>query len=306
MRAIFTCLSFFVFTNLYAQDYARLQLGVSFGQNFDQVVYTGKKRHLMDEIKKSEKPVFGNSFGFNLIYNLNDRAGIEMGLLYAKRSFEMEGYKSILRESYQTIDLPLRVNYWLSRSRLSFVVGLGVNLSFVAKHQPSFHEDGDDDYTGIITYNHWKTNNPLVEVRQRDYTIATYNTVLGRTIQSTSYRKINLIPSLSVGANYNFSQNVAFRVESTLRYAVLSSATEGKFVSTVIDVNTSQSMRDDNFVSQNFWNVGISAGLYFTLKYDGGCWVLLRCPKAIPQTPRYLLTQHYDSPYLLFFINILG
>ncbi|TAF95818.1 MAG: hypothetical protein EAZ32_04555 [Cytophagia bacterium] len=120
---------------------------------------------------------------------------------------------------------------------------------------------------GIIQYVHWKTNNPAIPIHQQNTTVLSYSNVIGRTIQNTFYRKINLIPSLSLGANYNFSQNVAFRIESTLRYALLSSATAGKFLSTVIDENN-QSTQDDNFMSQNFWNLGINAGLYFTLKYD--------------------------------------
>lgn len=266
MSAKFTCLLLLMaFSNLYAQDYARMQLGVSYGQNLDQVVYMGKKRHLMNDLKEGEKPVFGSSFGVNLIYNLNDRAGLETGLLYARRGFEYEGYRSILRESYQTIDVPIRINYWLNRSRLSFVVGLGINLSLVANYKASYREDAITYEPIEIRYLHQNINNPIIPINQR----STINIAID-VAQNTLNRKINLIPSLSLGASYNISKNVAFRVETAVRYALLSSSKKGKFNSRVIDLSVvpTQSTQDDNFVSQNFWNVGINAGLYFTLKYD--------------------------------------
>jgi hypothetical protein len=158
---------------------------------------------------RMEIPRFGYSASLMAGYAITDRIGVEAGVGYALRGWQLDisqltfgdqidprrgfvyttsdGPLTFIGQEFHYLDLPVRGTYTLGNGRWRWISGLGVSLNFLVK-ATSTVALGDDR-----------------SVRESE----------GR------YHTVNLSPMASTGVAYAIGERMELRLEPSFRYGVI-------------------------------------------------------------------------------------
>jgi hypothetical protein len=146
------------------------QVGISFAPN---ICYRSLKNNdgsassefVIDSRNTSETPKIGFSTGLNIFYNINPRAGLELGVQYSnkgyrhdfprgipggqidpKNGFDTTGVQDLLitgiRYDYQYLDIPIKFNYLLGKGKIKLMVGAGIVANiFIKQTSTIFYQE---------------------------------------------------------------------------------------------------------------------------------------------------------------------
>lgn len=213
----------------------KLLIGVSYSPDYCYRTLTRNDKSIPDSTWNSlknfadsiETAKFGYTTGINICYYFNENLSIESGVLYSNKgdktipikTFLIDSYGNVspvnasFTSSYTYLDFPLTVNYTFFKKRIKLVVGVGATLS--------------------VYLNSTLTSDPkeaLVLVVSDKFT----------------GNKINISPTVSVGAQYQLNDKMSLRLAPTYRYGILG----------IYDAD----------IKTHLWTVGINIGYYYKLK----------------------------------------
>jgi hypothetical protein len=201
---------------LFAQEkptnnFKRFQLGINFSPDacfrmLENTNASSTSDELISLRNDMEIVKFGYTTGLNFQYNLNPIIALELGAHFSNKGYQMkkqdlvpptsqpdpslpEQFKFV--QNFQTIDLPLGVNFTLGKNNLRFITCVGAAANFLVKESQTtvlYYSDRTD-----------KKNIPN-----------TYD-----------YKKFNVTPFLSLGIDYRINQNMNIRIEPTIRYGIM-------------------------------------------------------------------------------------
>lgn len=160
---------------------------------------------VIDSRDTREIPKFGFTTGVGLIYILNKRFNFETGLLFSDKGEKTKKtdliwsqpdpilpIKSTFIYSYQYLDIPLKVNYYIINKKLNFFISAGLSANiFLTYKQTSIQEFSD-----------------------------------GRTEKHTSgsiynnFSKVNFALLAGFGIDYDLNNKIRFRLESIYRRSI--------------------------------------------------------------------------------------
>lgn len=177
------------------------------------------------------KPKFGHSLGITLEYQIGNRLYFESGL-----QFSNKGYKTIpimtlydpfnpdgsVTEatniiSHNYLDLPLKVKLYFLKNKFQLLTSVGATLNYLLR-------------VSIKTI-------PTVETEE--FKVVTH-------IIDYPYNKINISPTISFGAKYNFNDKMNVQVAPTFRYGLLK-------------------LDNKDYKIEHLWSAGININLYYKL-----------------------------------------
>ncbi|HEY0261678.1 MAG TPA: porin family protein [Chitinophagales bacterium] len=192
----------------FAQDFKRFQIGVNFSPEMayrflpnDPTVQAG--------LKGLEIPKFGFTTGINFCYNITSVFGIETGLQYSNKGWQMKKQDLIFESNlngfswtptgdyykiayaFHYIDIPVKANFTVGKKKVRFFTSIGLVASILVQETSSLtmQESGKTTKTTKNSY---------------DKTAAA-----------------NLSPMLSLGIDYKINSKMNLRVEPTARFGVL-------------------------------------------------------------------------------------
>ena len=197
---------------------------------------------ITDFRNNDEKAKYSYTAGLNIYYKISKCTGFEAGVQYSNKGYQSKTddltfgdlidprygfvYATIqgpvpttarFIENYNYLDIPLRAIFSLGKKKLSFVASIGITANILLKATE----------TVILEYEN------AASKRERN-------------AQSYNFKKINLSPTISLGADYKISKRLNLRAEPTFRYGIL----------TIIDAP----------ISEYLWNGGINISCYYKLK----------------------------------------
>lgn len=226
-------------------DFKRVQVGANFSPDYCfRMLKNNDGSSISEDILKSrnsnESPKLGYSAGLNLIFNLREKIGIEIGVQYSNKGYQIKmddltfasmidprhGFvyntsgpkptkvKFIYNDNY--LDIPLKVNFIFGKRKIRFITSAGATTNIFIKATT----------TGVIEY------------ADGSHTRKTQSS-------SVDYNKLNISPFISTGINWKLNSRNNLRFEPTFRYGVLK----------IIDAP----------VTGYLWNAGLNIGYYFGL-----------------------------------------
>jgi hypothetical protein len=191
---------------------------------------TGSSNAIIDLRDKQENGRIGITAGVNICFNFTKKTGLETGIQYSRKGYQTKKYDLVyavpdpaapvrakFRYSYHYIDIPLKINIAKGNGKLRLIAAAGITANILLK----------TTVTGVYEYPDGKTEK---NTRQSVY----------------NYRKINISPMISLGADYRINDKMYLRAEPTFRYAML------KITNTP--------------VTEHLWSAGLNIGFYYGLK----------------------------------------
>lgn len=249
MKTIILVLTIAITTNLLGQekqkdsptaDFKKVQIGVTFSPDYCFRTLknnngSSASNHVMQSRNDCEIGKVGYTTGFNVIFNVNKKIGIEAGIQYSNKGYQTKiqeltsidmidpkygfinvspGTQTQLKfiYKYYYIDIPLKVNFSFGKKKISLITSAGLTTNILVKETSTCVLGSDK---------------------------SSYSTVDG-------YNKVNVSPIISVGINWKLNNRNNIRIEPTFRYGVL------KIINT--------------HVTGYLWNAGLNISYYFGLK----------------------------------------
>jgi hypothetical protein len=172
----------------------------------------------------------GYTTGLHVCFNLSQLTGLETGIQFSNNGYKTKTQdltyfppspgsptKSKTSYAYQYIGIPLKAKFSFGKSKVCFVTGLGFTTSI------------------------------LLAVKQH----TRFEYADGRTEKKTQsatagFKKVNILPMISVGIDYKLNNKIHMLAEPTCRYGVVKTK--------------------DTPVTENLWNAGLNIGFYYEIK----------------------------------------
>jgi len=193
-----------------SNNFNRFQLGINFSPD---ACYRTLKNNNGDEFinniitlrNDTETIKIGYSAGLNMQFNLNRFLGLGLGVHYSNKGYQLKKQDVVpptsqpdpslpeqfqFIQNFQTIDLPLGVNFTFGKNKLRFITCIGATANFLIKESQTtvlYYSDRTDKTNSANTYD---------------------------------YKKFNVSPFLSLGIDYKINQNMNIRIEPTFRYGI--------------------------------------------------------------------------------------
>jgi hypothetical protein len=155
--------------------------------------------------------------GLNVCYDFKSWLGAEIGVQYASRGYnrsiqelvyeDMTIVKVRGSEDFHYVDIPMKVNFTLGKSKVRFFSSVGIAPNFLIKYEIKstlFDED------------------------------KTYKT---RHNYTSKMNRINVSPLVSVGIDWKVNSKMNLRVEPTFRYGLINT-----FNGTTMNIFTAQAL----------------------------------------------------------------
>jgi len=149
-------------------------------------------------------PTFGYTTGLNVYYQFKNWFSIETGIQFSRKGYQTipiltkynHNQDAEIATNYlyfDYLDLPLRVNFTSSKSKVQLIASVGTVFNFLLQaRMKSVPEKPTDDF-------------------QTQTEVSKY-----------PYNKFNVSPMASLGLKFNINDRINLRVEPTLRYGLLS------------------------------------------------------------------------------------
>jgi hypothetical protein len=160
-----------------------------------------------------EIPKFGFTTGLSMLYQLNKRFSLETGLQFSDKGEKLKEVtliwgqpdpslpiKSTFIYHYNYLDIPIKVNYNISTSRLKFFVSGGLSTNLFLFQKTTSRLEYIDGNT--------MTNNSI----------------------SNGLSRVNLAIVAGFGINYDLTNRLTFRIEPTYRrslYSIIDAPVKG-------------------------------------------------------------------------------
>lgn len=265
-KKLLVCVFSFLCQHGFSQEIAPLQIGFNFSTDIVQALYVGQAVETAQKVSAVEKPYWGFESGINIALNVNDRIGAEIGVHYARRGVHAiipdkhNVFQSdYVRSNYYLIDVPARLNYRIPVSRLSFLLSMGCNVSWLFKSNGYGKLDSQKlafDYIYVASTT--QLNNSNVPGSQS--TTWTYSV----SDNGSENRKLNLLPFVIVGLEFQINEKASIRFEPVLKYTLLNTGKD-KIQARVVDYSTGSPSASFTTSQQHLWIFGANVGLYFPL-----------------------------------------
>ncbi|MCZ2100380.1 MAG: PorT family protein [Chitinophagales bacterium] len=169
----------------------------------------------------------GLTGGLNVRYFLNKKFGLETGFQYSIKGFQTEWktgipidppdlpYKFKFVDDFHYLEVPIKANYTIYNSKVRLFISGGVSTGFM--------------------------------LEKKDYVVYKYDDRTVRNYQKDNYEynKINITPTIGLGAEYTFKNNSHIVVEPTFRHGI--------------------SKTTDTPVTAYLYSFGLNLGYYFGL-----------------------------------------
>ncbi len=190
----------------------------------------GSSGMIIDLRNKQETGRIGFTAGFNICFSLTNQAELETGIQYSLKGYQTTKYDLVyivpdptapisakFLYNYNYIDILLKINILKGNRRLRFIgsAGFVTNILFFTT------------VTQELDYGGGKR-----EIRTSE---SNYN-----------YKKINISPMVSFGADYRLNRKMYLRAGPVFRYGMLNI------------INSP--------VTERLWNAGLNLGFYYGLK----------------------------------------
>ncbi len=260
---LFILLGLFWAQNAFCQDFSTLQWGVYATPTYNNVLYTGKHPEYVTDIKEYIKPTFGYVVGTNIAYRLNEKIGFETGLSFQKKGFSLKNnYNFQINDIYYSLNAPVKINYFIGYSRLSFIIGIGTEMNYILS------------YKGFKIDYQTKQPFPIESILYQQYrstlnyipsSAPIYTSILPANV---NYNKFHITSFMSFGINYKLNDRVSMRIEPVVRYEMLRSGKNRFIQYELIPPSSTYDayyMLDNDFARDHIWSVGLNTALYFNL-----------------------------------------
>jgi hypothetical protein len=185
---------------------------------------------LINSRNDHETGKFGYTTGASLCVRLAKRLLLETGILYSNKGYQTYKYDLVVIQpdpaapkkarytyTYRYIDIPFKLNFRMGEGKIQFITGAGFAVNFLLKA----------DQKVALEY-------------------ANGNTETNKKSTTSSHKKLNLSPLVSVGLGYWMHDHLRLTVEPTFRYGIM----------TIVDQP----------ITEFLWNAGLNIGIHYTLK----------------------------------------
>ncbi len=212
----------------------RFQLGVNYSQDYDYRILMknygdGTTENIIEMRDTTEIPKFGYTTGINGGFNFNPHIGIELGVQYSNKGYQMKDLTIVTnqgpqgpsygtanaRYNYHYIDVPLKVNLTFGKKKLQFFGSTGLVANIFIKEIDKtvlYLSDGVEEHKFESNYD---------------------------------YEPVNLSAMLSAGVSYKLTDRATLRLEPTVRYGLTD----------IIDKTP---------ITARFYNAGLNVGYYLS------------------------------------------
>lgn len=217
------------------KTFNKILIGFSISPDYNDRVLknnngTANTNLIISSRDKQENGRIGFTAGFNICFSLTNKAELETGTQYSLKGYQTAKYDLVyivpdpaapisakFLYNYHYIDIPLKINILKGNRRLRFIgsAGFVTNILFFTT------------VTQELDYGGGKS-----EIRTSE---SNYN-----------YKKINISPMVSFGADYRLNHKMYLRAGPVFRYGMLNI------------INTP--------ISERLWNAGLNMGFYYRLK----------------------------------------
>ena len=213
----------------------KILIGYNFSSDYNYRSLKNSNNKPMTEVviesrNKTEIAKFGYTTGINVLFNCTKKWGLETGLQYSNNGYQTKKQNltfEIPNEtlpinakfiySYQYIGIPLKAKYSFGKKNIRGIAAVGVLTNFLVNEQTK------------IKYDY---------LNGREETKTEQN--------NSDLNKINILPVISVGLDYNLCRKMHLVAEPTYRYSL--------------------SKLKNSSISEYLWNMGLNVGLYYELK----------------------------------------
>jgi hypothetical protein len=237
MKLICTLFLLFLFLNLEAQQLNKnkVLIGVNFSPDYNYRVLKNNDAKAINDViiesrNKLEIAKFGYTTGINFLLNCSKHLGLETGIQYSNNGYktknqeltfgtpdETQPIKAQFIYSYRYLSIPLKAKYIFGKTKIRVTTAIGFITNLLVNANTK------------IKY---------------EYTNRKKETQKGHN--SSDFKKINLLPVISVGLDFKLCNNMHLMAEPSCRYSLL---------------NTRNAP-----VTEHLWNLGINVGVYYGLK----------------------------------------
>jgi hypothetical protein len=235
----FTLLSFLSIAQKENNNESKFRIGIYIQPNIDyrRLFGTGENEIttlIIDSRNDYEISKIGYNIGLNTEFTITEKISIESGVSYSNKGYKSKKIDAIFPQGpepsglvavqisylFNYIEIPLQLNYKVGNNKLRFISSFGASINIMLSAQEKtkiFYGDGSS-----------QTNKLKVD---NSYTYA--------------YNKLNIFPTISLGAEYLLNNNLTLRVQPTFNYGVL------KII--------------DSPIRANLWSFGLKVGGYISL-----------------------------------------
>jgi len=207
----------------FSPDYAYRTLKDNGGDDFAGQV--------IDSRNNAEIGKLGYTMGVDVSMSITKKLRVETGIQYSNKSYQTRKQEVYYQQpppdpvmpltarfiyNYQYVDVPLKLKLVVGKKRARFIPAAGLALNFLLNANTK----------GVFEYPDGKT-------RKQDQS------------STFDFKKFNISPLISLGAEYRVKSNMYVRMEPTFRYGILKTI--------------------DRPVTEYLWNAGLNIGFYFAL-----------------------------------------
>lgn len=173
-------------------------------------------------------PKISYTTSVNILYNIKNYFSIETGIQYSNKGYQTKDVDLTSNEpdpnvpekvktiyNFHYLDVPLKTNFIFGENKIRLITSVGVNLGFLV----------NDSQTNILFFSD-KTDRTTSPIGQE-------------------FRKVNLSPFLSLGADYKINEKMNLRLEPIFRYGLLKTT--------------------ETPLTDRLYSVGLNIGLYVGL-----------------------------------------
>jgi len=181
---------------------------------------------IINDRNEREIPKLGYNFGLNTEFKIADHFKLETGLNYSNKGYRTKKIVAITSQpefshfkisyAHHYIEVPLVLSYIVGKNKLKLISSIGVSMNVLVSSKRKsilYYENSSNE----IAYSNM--NNEFV-----------------------TYKKFNLTPTISIGAEYQINAKTSIKVQPTFNYSILK----------IIDAP----------ISAHLWSSGIQFGYY--------------------------------------------
>lgn len=191
------------FISLNAQNPDRkLKIGINFSPDYCyRTLKTSDNNFnwIIDSRNQNEIPKLSFSTSVNLLYQINNKIGVETGLQYSNlgfqtKEFKVNGINAVFKDSYHYINLPLKFNYntnWNKKFQLTTSIGF-INSYLLQFQKVIFNSENNEPFK-----------------RRSENQTAVFD-----------FNKLNFLPILSLGINCKLNEKIDLKIEPTFRFGI--------------------------------------------------------------------------------------
>ncbi len=194
--------SFYSFSQTLDTTYKRkLSIGFTISPDLCYRIMLSDNSDLVKQRNETDNSKIGFTSGLRLMYNINGRWAIESGILFSKKGFNsvfdmisMNGEEFVRKYffDYYYIDLPIKMNCFLTLQRLNFYITFGTTINFFIDSNTKIIIESSDGST--------REESPMGDP---DYNILTISPVIG------------------FGFDYYFSRRINMRIEPSYSQSII-------------------------------------------------------------------------------------